>query len=467
MNEKIAFLKNSGIYFVGDFLSKLITFFLLPIYSKYILPADFGYFDLTTSYLMLLIPLVTAEIWIGMLRFIKEDKNNSNAIISAGFYIVLLNFALVLIAVVLNEKFEFNIRYFNLICALGILFLLQKYYVYLCRSISSNKVFICSGILNTVVAGSTNYIMIIYFKMGLESLFAAAIFGLIAQVVLIEFYTKLHKKFSITSFDFNLITRLVKFSFPISLGSILYFFLIYYSKIVLEKKIGLSANGFLAIASKFTIAIVFLTSAFTMAWQDLSFSMGENKSNYKKYENAIALYTKVLLAGSGVVVFVLHFIFPLMIDKKYDASYNIIPLSAVAVVLSAIGNFISQTLGAIKKTQIIIISSIVSTVFNLLFVGYFIEKFGINGLNISLIFTFLINIIIRFGYLKIKLKMNIQPFLIPILLLYLSLILFVYFTRNSTYNFVGLVVSVAVFVFLLKQEFNLVIKKGLHYLSNK
>ena len=246
----------------------------------------------------------------------------------------------------------------------------------------------------------------------------------------------------------------------------LYFFLIYYSKIVLEKKIGLSANGFLAIASKFTIVIVFLTSAFTMAWQDLSFSMGDDQSNYKKYESAIKLYTIVLLAGSGVVLFALHFIFPIMIDKKYDISYEIIPLSILAVVLSAIGNFISQTLGALKKTQIIVVSSIISTVFNILFVGFFIDKFGINGLNIALICTFLINIIIRFGYLKIKLKMKVQPFIIPSLLVYLLFIIYVYLTRSALYNFIGLLLSGFVFVFLLKTEFYQIIKKGFNYLSN-
>ena len=339
MKDKIAFLKNSGIYFIGDFLSKLVTFFLLPVYSKYILPADFGYFDLTNSYLMLLIPLLTAEVWVGMMRFIREDKNNTEGIIRNSFYIIFFNVILLVSALLLNVYFDFNIRYFNLISVLGILFLLQKYYVYICRSISTNKVFISSGILNTVIAGATNYIMIIYFKMGIESLFIAAILGLLAQIMLIEWYTQLYKKISFRSFDFKLTTRLLKFSFPISLGSVLYFFLIYYSKIVLEKKIGLSANGFLAIASKFTIVIVFLTSAFTMAWQDLSFSMGDDQSNYKKYESAIKLYTIVLLAGSGVVLFALHFIFPIMIDKKYDISYEIIPLSILAVVLSAIGNF--------------------------------------------------------------------------------------------------------------------------------
>ena len=461
MKEKIAFLKNSGIYFIGDFLSKLVTFFLLPIYSKYILPEDFGYFDITTSYLMLLIPLTTAEIWIGMMRFVKDEPNQYKIknIINNSFYVIILNVFFLLISVLINHFFDLHIKYFNFIITLGFLFVIQKFYIYLCRSISTSTVFIVSGILNTVVAATSNYVMIVYLKMGLESLFIASILGLIVQIIVIEYQTKFINIISFKYLDFKMLYQLIQFSFPISLGSILYFFLMYYSKVILEQELGLAANGFFAIASKFTIVIVFLTSAFTMAWQDLSFSMGEHQSNFQKYEKAITLYTKVIVGGSGIIILALHFIFPIMIDAKYDASYSLIPLSIIAVVLSAIGNFISQTLGAIKKTKIIVISSIISTIFNVLFVKYFIHRYGINGLNFSLIITFLINIMLRFYYLHFNLKIKIQFYVLPLLLVYLYFIMLIYDTRDTIYTVAGLLISSIVFILLIKKEFAAVFKK--------
>lgn len=461
MKEKIAFLKNSGIYFVGDFLSKLVTFFLLPIYSKYILPEDFGYFDIASSYLMLLIPLTTAEIWIGMMRFVKDEPNQYkiNNIINNSFYVIILNVFFLIISVLINYCFDLHVKYFNLIVTLGFLFVIQKFYIYLCRSISTTTVFIVSGILNTVVAATSNYVMIVYLKIGLESLFIASILGLIVQIIVIEYQTKFINIVSFKYLDFKMLYKLIQFSLPISLGSILYFFLMYYSRVILEQELGLAANGFFAIASKFTIVIVFLTSAFTMAWQDMSFSMGENQSNFKKYEKAITLYTKVIVGGSGIVILALHFIFPIMIDAKYNASFSLIPLSIIAVALSAIGNFISQTLGAIKKTKIIVLSSVISTIFHVLFVKYFIDRYGINGLNFSLIITFLINLILRIYYLQYKLKIKIQFLVLSLLLLYLYCITQIYITRDSTYTIVGLLISIIVFFILIKKEFTTVFKK--------
>jgi O-antigen/teichoic acid export membrane protein len=45
------FIKSSGIFFVGSVLSKAIIFFMLPVYTKYIVPADYGYYDLSITYI--------------------------------------------------------------------------------------------------------------------------------------------------------------------------------------------------------------------------------------------------------------------------------------------------------------------------------------------------------------------------------------------------------------------------------
>ncbi len=453
MKSKIGFIKNSGIYFVGDFLSKLITFFLLPIYSKYILPEDFGYYDISMSYIMLLIPLLTVEVWVGMMRFIREEKNQIgiDKIINSGFSIIIIPLSVIIIGIIINHKY-LNINYFNHIVVLGFLFLLQKYYIFLCRSISTNKVFIVSGIINTVVLGISNYYMIVNMGMGLNSLFIASSLGLLSQIVFIEFVIKIINRISFKYFELELLKKLLKFSFPLSLGSLLYFFLIYYNKFTIEQEIGLGGNGIYAIASKFTVAIIFLTSAFTMAWQDISFAMGSSKSNHNKFAKATDLYIKFVLSGSAVLIMLLHFVFPIMIDDKYSNSYNIIPLSIVAASLSAIGNFISQTLGALKRTKIILYAVIFSTLLNVFYVKYFVTVFGVNGVNVALIITFLVNIFIRFGFLRKKLQIKIKLFPIPLFMIYLLGITQIYYTNNQYYNILGLFATIVIFLVLFRNE---------------
>lgn len=66
------FVKTSGIYFIGTVLHKLITFFLLPIYTKYIDKADLGTYDLATAYINFLCSILFLDIWSGIMRFAFE-----------------------------------------------------------------------------------------------------------------------------------------------------------------------------------------------------------------------------------------------------------------------------------------------------------------------------------------------------------------------------------------------------------
>ena len=57
------FAKTSGIYFAGTVLQKIISFFLLPIYTKYINPKDMGTYDVQLAYVTFLCSVLFLNIW--------------------------------------------------------------------------------------------------------------------------------------------------------------------------------------------------------------------------------------------------------------------------------------------------------------------------------------------------------------------------------------------------------------------
>lgn len=464
--SKLKFLKNSIIYFVGDFLSKIVTFLLLPVYSKYLVPEDFGYFDLVNSYIMILIPMLTLEIWAGMMRFIAEENKDVgiNSIISNGMFTLIVPGIFMVVFSALNF-FYFDIGYFGYIVVYAMVYLLQKYYIFICRSVASNKTFAVSGLINTLVAGLSNYYMIVSLGMGLNSLFIAAILGLSSQIIFIELRIALRKRLYFHYLEANKIKALLKFSFPLCVGSLLYYLINFYDKQVLESMVGLEANGFYAMASKFTMAIVFITGAFTMAWQDISFMRGDDQSNYEYFTRVCDMYIKVVFIGSGVLICILFFVFPIIVDAKYEASYLLLPLSIIATVLATTGNFISQTLGALKKTNVILYSSIFSTLFNIVFAHYFISSYGANGVNILLIITFLLNLLYRMIYLKFIYKMNFNIFLMAILLFFLLLITKAFYDKNVALIYTALAISSISFIILFKVSIVSLYEKMLYVLK--
>lgn len=68
------FMANMAVYLLGNILGKLITIFLLPLYTKNLSPADYGFYDLAISTCTVIVPIVFFNIWDGILRFTFDHK---------------------------------------------------------------------------------------------------------------------------------------------------------------------------------------------------------------------------------------------------------------------------------------------------------------------------------------------------------------------------------------------------------
>lgn len=463
MSEKTTFFKNTGLYFIGNSLSKIVAFFLLPVYSKYLSPEEFGYFDLTQSYIFLAIPIITCETYLGMMRFVSNQSNRDRIpeIVFSGLVLFLFSFACIVLLLLFRQFFS-DIRFFVYILFLTLVFIVQRYVVYLCRGLGYNKLFVLSGIISSLVIALSNYIMIVYYGMGIESMYLSTIIGTAYQIVHILIVVKIHQYVSFNNFDFRIFKGILFFSLPLSVGSILYFFLNYYNRLIIESKLGLSANGHFAIAGKFGMIIMFLTSAFTMAWQDFSFSREEHSERLKTFSLGIHKYNQFLMLTGPVLIFTIHFCFDIFIDNQYRNAYNVTSLAIGVTILAAVGDFITQTLLALKKSMIILYSSIFITGLNIAIIGYAADQFGLIGINSSLIAVYFINILVRLLYLQKIFGMEVRYIQFLWLIGYFVLACIIYVSNNWFMNLCGLIVSVILIIYFFHKEAMILVRKILN-----
>ena len=71
------FAKKIMVYFFGSILSKMVVFFLLPIYTKYIDPLSYGENDLAYTTVIMLVDFFFLEAWIALLRFSYDNQTVS------------------------------------------------------------------------------------------------------------------------------------------------------------------------------------------------------------------------------------------------------------------------------------------------------------------------------------------------------------------------------------------------------
>lgn len=468
MDNVKRFLKSSAIYFAGNVLTKIISFFLLPVYTSYIATGDMGYYDMSASYLNILVPVICMEIWSGIMRFSYDydDLHGKHKAIFNGLVIFSGSFLLFTLLFVALGIFT-DTKCLLYIYLYGLFTMLQNIYSYVARGLGYNTVFAASGIIGSLVNSVSNIIMILGFGMTLDSLYLAMIFGLATQVIIMEWKLKLIKQLSFKLFDPALTKSLIKFSLPLCLSSASYWFLSGYNRIGLYNTLGDTANGLYSVAGKFTYALTLVSICFNMAWQELAFSKGnddENKGEF--YSLASNYYIKFIALGCVLFLPFIKLIFPYFIGADYQGAFSLLPLYILATGVSIFSNFQVNIFNAEKQTTVSMIPTVISAIVNVALFHLLVNRIGAQAANVALLIGFTVNVAIRLFQLKRAIGVHIDYAFVVASLAVFAAGCYAYFKMNAVWNivFALIVLALALFVFrdLIKKALSAVKKKFAH-----
>ena len=156
------FLKTAFVFLTGNMLSKLISFFLLPLYTSRIAPGQMGIYDLAMSFINLIEPIAFLQIWDGMFRFAFDYKADAEkkTVVSNTLLVFLFGIAIYFCAFcTLNAFYDFD--YFGYILLYGLVYALHYVHTYVARVFLKNKLFVFSGLANTLCTALLNIFLIV------------------------------------------------------------------------------------------------------------------------------------------------------------------------------------------------------------------------------------------------------------------------------------------------------------------
>lgn len=459
MRDTSKLLKNSVIYLFGNVLSKMMTFFMLPLYTKYIAPADYGYYDLANTYMNLIATVMCFEIWNTIMRYMldKEYQANKAKPVTNGLAIYFGSTALIVVIFVgVNAVFHF--QYAPLILLYGISLCVHNLYGYISRGYGYNMLFAVSGVVSTLVNVFMNILLIIVFHVDYKSLYIAYILSVVGQCLILESKVKLFIKVSPRLLDRKLFVDMLKFTLPLSLNTGAFWFLTSYGKTVVSMNLSIADNGYYSVASKFGLIIQLISTCFISSWQELAFAKGKTAANDDYYEYMLGLFVKYLFIASCLILPCVFIAFPIMIDSQYNQAVNIVPMYLLATMLNAFSSFLTAIFGAIKKTKVLFTSTLTGCLVNIVLVHALIGIIGIHAASVSMFFGFLVCVFIRIAILKksIRLKLDVKR----IVLLYIPMLcvsVAVYFTGSMLFNMILVPVLLLISVFVCRDEVGLVL----------
>ncbi len=431
MNTEVAkikinrFIKTAFVFLTGNMLSKLVSFFLLPMYTNEISPEQFGNYDVAMSFINLIAPIAFFQIWDGMYRYAfdyKEKKekqaviSNSTAVCFGGLLVYLALFSLLQIFLKLD--------YFIYVLIYGVLYAVHYNHTYAARVYLSNVLFVASGTAATLVTAVCNIVLILGFGFDVKAIYISSIIGILVQILMIEIKVGVFRHFNIKVLDKALIKKMLRFSVPLCVATVSYWLLSGLTKIFIQNQEGEYANGLYAVANKFGGLITLLVSVVQFAWNETAYIMTEATPDERieKYSFSMNLMSLSVIYGSALLCVAIKLIFPYIIGTQYSAALALIPATVLGVGANALAGFSATIFMAEKQNAFITVSTFTASVINIIG-GYFATKlFGLHGAIIALAVSFLVLYIMRIVRLKViyKIKTDILSVFLGLLILAVS-----------------------------------------------
>ena len=307
MNRSTKFINDIFIYAIGNLGSKLITFLLVPLYTYYISPDDFGYYDIVLTLTFLAMGFITFQLRDGTFRFLldNEDEYTRKGVVSFS-YKLMAQSSLVVLLVGIVFSFFYDIRDWGCIVAFVITLSLYEVEVQIVRGLGQNKSFVLAGILTAFQIGLYSLIFVAWLRMGIAGIFCSNILSRLVTMVIIEFRARVFKRYFIVSFrDKSLNRALLKYSLPLLPNAVCWWLLGSSSRLFIEHFLGLEANGIFAVAMKFSTILETFSVIVYQAWQETAIKQYGAADRSKFFSRIFNTYILILSVLALIFVFVL------------------------------------------------------------------------------------------------------------------------------------------------------------------
>ncbi len=388
MNRLKFLLKNTAIFAISQFASKVIVFFLLPFYTSYMSTADYGNADFVTTTISLLLPIFTAEIASATMRFAIERKENANPIFTNGFVVMATGFALLLCFIPVFKYFHLFDGYLYLFYLQYIANALYNLFSYYARALGEIKLVGVAGFLNTVVLLIRNIVMLKFLHKGIQGYLLSYVLGYAFSVILLVLVLRKSLKLKLEK---GSIKDMFKYSLPLVPNNISWWGVSSANKYVIYGFLTDSILGLYSVALK--IPSIINTFQSVMA-ESLVLTVFEeyNKGNkdeeyfsflYRVYNFSMILFVSAVIIGSKIIARVLF-------QKEFFEAWRFVPLLCVPAVWGALSGYLGTFYAAAKKNKGMFFSTALGGLVTVVFSFLTVKKLGVSGIiwgNVLAYFT--------------------------------------------------------------------------------
>jgi O-antigen/teichoic acid export membrane protein len=401
-------IKNTSLYTFGHIIPKAAQFLLLPLYTRYLTPEDYGIVQSMTvlSTILTIFFTMAIERSIYRLYFDYKTEQGKKDFLGSVFITLIVNATLILVIVLLGKslvgKIFSSIPFypFYLYAILTVYFtvfgLVPRIYFQVEQQAGK---FILISLSQFII--STGFI--VYFVVFSDKGASGMLLGrLLNSIVFIPLFIFIITKIIHFKLKKEIMKESISYSWPMVPGLLSAWILNLSDRVFIERYFSLRDVGLYSLSYKMAEGLLLFTTSFNKAYEPLFFKIANQQDQIeakRKLFRYNKVYTIILILGA-LLISLFAKEFTLLLDAKYSTAYQLVPIIMIGILIGQVGGLFNRSIYQEKKTKQIMYLVISSAVVNIILNFLLVPKYGSFGAALSTTITFTFFFIIKYFYSK-------------------------------------------------------------------
>lgn len=301
--------RHSIVYGAGILFGRVVAFVMLPIYTHYLTPSDYGVMELVAMTLNIIAIAAGTRIGAGILRYywMTNDPDGRNAVVSTTLIVIVLTYTAACVPTILaanplsrlvfgTPEHGYLIRLAASSLAFSALSWVPLAYA---RARGLSTLYVVSDGARLALQIPLNVVFLAYFGLGVESIFLST---LIANVVMGVGLTAWMLRAVGTRFSRGATRNLLRYGIPLIATEIATFAMTFGDRYFIQAESDSAAVGLYALAAQFALLVAGIGyRAFEMVWEPTRFAVANRSDRDELYARAfVYLNLSVVTCAMGV-----------------------------------------------------------------------------------------------------------------------------------------------------------------------
>lgn len=380
---------NTAVFTVGKFISKLLVFFMMRLYTSCLSTSEYSTVDLIVNMANLLIPLACLGIGEGIFRSVAAKTGDKEAFFTNGLCILGVG----LVAFLALSPLLSLIPMFTGVAWLIVLYVIASNFhavvsQYLC-AVGDTKLFAGQGILNTVLVIVLNIVFLPVLDLGVTGYVLSIILADTLTTLFLIVYRRVWRAFKPRTVSWGIMSSMLRFCLPLIPATVFWWITGVSDRYMVAYMTSPTQNGLYAAAYKVPTLLIYVVSIFDSAWK-LSVSEEDGGDDQRSlaeqgkfFTGVWRMYTTVAFLGGAALILGCRLFAGMIYAEEFSTAWIYIPILTTATVYTALDTFLGSVYYASRRTVGSMLTALIGAVLNVILNFLLIPEFGAMGASVA------------------------------------------------------------------------------------